>query len=193
MLHNDDTTMKILELTREQRAAALGEDAAEERTGVFTSGIVAVGQGGRSRCSSPAYGMPERISPRSSSALAQSFLRRSRCATAWRNLTRSFETLLVPTALRMRARRYVEVAESFPEEVRFVLETLREVYQDRCASARKQGLSPEAAPAIAPGGERAADDRLARVDAGAICRARVEPNSRSRARRSSTCKSAGKR
>src|SRR5207245_2330374 len=41
VLHNDDTTMKVLQLSREQRAAALGADAAEERTGCFTSGIVA--------------------------------------------------------------------------------------------------------------------------------------------------------
>jgi transposase len=45
VVYNDDTTMKVLRLTREQRAAALAEDADEQRTGVFTSGIVATGQG----------------------------------------------------------------------------------------------------------------------------------------------------
>jgi hypothetical protein len=45
LVHNDDTTMKILHLKREQRAAALGNDAEESRTGVFTSGIVTVGAG----------------------------------------------------------------------------------------------------------------------------------------------------
>jgi hypothetical protein len=44
LVHTDDTTMKLLELTVEQRAAALGEDA-EGRTGVFTSGIVSIGEG----------------------------------------------------------------------------------------------------------------------------------------------------
>lgn len=39
-------------------------------------------------------------------------------------------------------RNFVEVTESFPEEVRFVLETLREVYKTD-ALARKQGLDPE--------------------------------------------------
>ena len=38
-------------------------------------------------------------------------------------------------------RKYVEVAESFPEEVRFVLETLREVYKTD-AQARREGLDP---------------------------------------------------
>jgi transposase len=37
VVYNDDTTMKVLELTREQRAAALSDEATEERTGVFTS------------------------------------------------------------------------------------------------------------------------------------------------------------
>ena len=38
VLHNDDTGMRILALQR---------DASEDRTGVFTSGIVAIGQGRR--------------------------------------------------------------------------------------------------------------------------------------------------
>lgn len=45
MVYNDDTAMKVLQLTREQRAAALAEDADEKRTGVFTSGIIVTGQG----------------------------------------------------------------------------------------------------------------------------------------------------
>jgi hypothetical protein len=34
LVHNDDTTMRILKLTPEQRAAALGPEAGETRTGV---------------------------------------------------------------------------------------------------------------------------------------------------------------
>ena len=45
MLYNDDTTMRILQLTRAQRAAAPADDAHTERTGVFTSGIVATQEG----------------------------------------------------------------------------------------------------------------------------------------------------
>ena len=41
VLYNDDTTMKVLQLTKAQRAAALADDAHTERTGIFTSGIVA--------------------------------------------------------------------------------------------------------------------------------------------------------
>ena len=38
VLYNDDTTMKVLQLTRAQRAAALADDVKGERTGIFTSG-----------------------------------------------------------------------------------------------------------------------------------------------------------
>jgi len=56
------------------------------------------------------------------------------------NLTDEFETLLGKCILHAR-RHFVEVAESFPEEVRFVLETLRKVYKIE-ARARKLGLNP---------------------------------------------------
>ena len=38
VLYNDDTTMKALQLTPKQSAAALADDADGERTGIFTSG-----------------------------------------------------------------------------------------------------------------------------------------------------------
>jgi hypothetical protein len=47
VLHNDDTTMKVLELTREQRRAAAADEETGERTGVFPSGIVATRDGHR--------------------------------------------------------------------------------------------------------------------------------------------------
>jgi hypothetical protein len=40
VLYNDDTTMKILKMTKEQRAAAAADNADESRTGTFTSGII---------------------------------------------------------------------------------------------------------------------------------------------------------
>ena len=45
VVHNDDTTNKVLNLTPEQRAAAAAKDADESRTGVFTSGIVSTHEG----------------------------------------------------------------------------------------------------------------------------------------------------
>jgi len=141
VVHNDDTTMRILKLTREQRAAALGADAAEERTGVFTSGIVALEEGhkialfftgvrhaGENLAAVLKHRAPELPAPI------------QMCDGLSHNLT-EFDTLLGKCILHAR-RNFVEVTENFPEQVRFVLETLREVYKTD-ALARKQGLDPE--------------------------------------------------
>ena len=41
VLYNDDTTARILALTQEARAEALPAGASADRSGVFTSGVVA--------------------------------------------------------------------------------------------------------------------------------------------------------
>lgn len=56
------------------------------------------------------------------------------------NIPKEFETLLSRCNVHAR-RKYVEIAASFPEEVRFVLNTLREVYKID-ARARAENLSP---------------------------------------------------
>jgi transposase len=45
VLYNNDTTRKVLKMTRAQRAEALADDVEAERTGIFTSGIVATDAG----------------------------------------------------------------------------------------------------------------------------------------------------
>jgi transposase len=52
VLHNDDTSMRVLHLAREP---------ADDRTGVFTSGIVSTARAGRSRCSSAGPDMRAKI------------------------------------------------------------------------------------------------------------------------------------
>ena len=142
VVYNDDTTMKVLGLTHEQRAAALGEDAAEERTGVFTSGIVSIGQGHR-------IALFFTGARHAGENLAEILKRRSQglpapiqmCDGLDHNLPKEFETLLCRCVTHAR-RKYVEVAASFPEEVRFVLNTLKEIYKID-ARARTKGLDPK--------------------------------------------------
>ena len=59
-------------------------------------------------------------------------------ALSW-NTTGEFETIVASCIAHAR-RRYVEVAPSFPDECRYVLETLREVYR---TDARAADLSPD--------------------------------------------------
>jgi len=63
------------------------------------------------------------------------------CDGLSRNVPSDFDTLLSQCITHAR-RKYVELTETFPEQVRFVLETLREVYITD-ARARTEGLDPE--------------------------------------------------
>jgi transposase len=64
------------------------------------------------------------------------------CDALSRNLPAAFKTLLA-NCLAHGRRQFVDVAERFPDECRYVLEMLAEVYKND-ATAREQELSPEA-------------------------------------------------
>jgi hypothetical protein len=133
--------MKILKLTPEQRAAALGENGVD-RTGVFTSGIVAVDEEHRvALFFTGARHAGENLTEVLKRRAAELPPPIQMSDGLSRNLPDDFETLLSECVLHAR-RKYVDVAESFPEEVSFVLETLREVYKTD-AAARKRLLNPE--------------------------------------------------
>lgn len=143
VLYNDDTTMKVLQLTREQRAAALAEDADEARSGIFTSAILATGEGHKIAlfCTGVRHA-GENLAAVLKRRLAQLPAPIQMCDGLAHNAPSDFETLLANCISHAR-RKYVEVADSFPEEVRFVLETLREVYKTD-AAAHRQDLSAQA-------------------------------------------------
>lgn len=142
LFHNDDTTMKVLQLTGEQRAAALADDADQARTGVFTSGIVAIAEGRRiALFFTGVRHAGENLAEVLKRRAAELPIPIQMCDALPSNTSNDFETLLAHCISHSR-RRFVEVAESFPEEVRFVLETLREVYKTD-AAARRERLDPE--------------------------------------------------
>ncbi len=142
VVYNDDTTMKVLQLTRAQRAAALANDVKGERTGVFTSGIVATAAGhkialfftGVRHAGENLNAVLARRSPDLPAPIQM-------CDGLSRNVPSDFDTVLGSCIAHAR-RKHVELAESFPAEVRFVLETLREVYITD-ARARHDGLTPD--------------------------------------------------
>jgi transposase len=143
VLHNDDTTMKILNPTGKR---ADGEaDAADtpQRKGVFTSGIVSTNQG---RQIALFFTGPKHAGEN----LAEVLRHRAAaleppiqmCDALSRNLPGEFKTI-VANCLAHGRRPFVEAAAAFPEECRHVLERLGEVYRND-AEAREQGLSPDA-------------------------------------------------
>src|SRR6516225_1786014 len=139
VFHNDDTSMKILSLAR-TTAPPTGE-----RTGVFTSGIVSTRQGqrialfftGRRHAGENfaqvlahrAAGLPPPI--QMADALSRNFPK----------LPEKLKVIVGNCNAHAR-RRFVDVVSNFPEECRYVLESLAEVYG--CdAQAEERGLSPE--------------------------------------------------
>jgi len=142
VLYNDDTTARILKFTAEARAEALPAGAKPERTGVFTSGVVAETVNGLIALfkTGPCHAgehlaevLDRRDDPtppiQMSDALA-------------RNAPGEHPTQAASCIPHGR-RKFVEVHDAFPEEVAFVLQTLRPVFvTDR--QAQQEGLSPEA-------------------------------------------------
>src|SRR5215472_7100303 len=122
--HNDDTNMRVLKLEREP---------GDERTGVFTSGIVSTAESrkialyftGRQHAGENladvvkrrAAGLPPLI--QMSDALSRNTPK----------LSEGVEILLA-NCLAHGRRQFVEIAPNFPEECRYVLESLGSVYHN---------------------------------------------------------------
>ena len=140
VLHNDDTTMKVLELTAEQRAAAAADGETDERTGVFTSGIVSTSKGQQIALF---FTGAQHAGENLADVLAQRASKLPKpiqmCDALASNTAGDFETILACCIAHAR-RRYVDVAEDFPDECRYVLEALRGVYKNE-ATVRKKEMS----------------------------------------------------
>jgi len=140
VLHNDDTAMKVLELTVEQRAAAIGDEEADERTGIFTSGIVATAEGHRiALFFTGAKHAGENLSDVLARRQAELPPPIQMCDALSANTAGELDTILANCMAHGR-RKFVGVADNFPAECRRVLETLREVYRND-AFAKKNEMS----------------------------------------------------
>ncbi len=175
VLHNDDTTMKVLDLSKEQLAAAAA-GADEQRTGVFTSGLIAI-KGER------AIALFFTGQKHAGENLEQVLKRRAKQLTApvqmsdalAANTSGDFETLLA-NCLSHARRSFVDVVTDFPEECRIVLETLREVYRTD-AVAKQQRLSPDERLALH---QRESGPRMKQLEdwlEAQFTERKVEPNS----------------
>jgi len=135
VMHNDDTGMRILRLAREP---------GDKRTGTFTSGIVSI---------VGAWSIALYFTgwKHAGENIAEVLKQRARelpapiqmCDALSRN-TPKLEgvEILLANCLAHGRRQFVEAGENFPEECRYVLETLRGVYHND-ALAREQELSPQ--------------------------------------------------
>jgi transposase len=136
VVHNDDTSMRVLRLMREP---------SDERTGVFTSGIVSTGQGwkialyftGRQHAGENLADVLQQRAQHAGPPIQM-------CDALSRNVPKLAEgvEILLANCLAHGRRQFVEVAANFPDQCRYVLEMLGEVYGND-AEARERGLKPE--------------------------------------------------
>jgi transposase len=166
VVHNDDTGVKILEWmgerarqaaledtgdeTAEGSAEASAEDSTEDstqepgpdRTGMFTTAIVATGDGhkialflsGRRHAGENLKDVLRRRAAELPAPIQM-------CDALSRNLPGELKTILA-NCLAHGRRRFVDVADLFPEECQHVLEKLALVYHND-AIARERNLSPQ--------------------------------------------------
>jgi transposase len=146
VLHNDDTTIKILELMGErarQEALAGADGELEERRGLYTSGVVALRDGRRVALFFSGHRHAgenlEQVLKHRAEELPPPI---QMCDALSRNLPGELLTILAHCLAHAR-RRFVEVHDRFPEPCRHLLESLAVVYHND-ALARERGLTPEA-------------------------------------------------
>ncbi len=146
VLHNDDTSMKVLELaerTREEALAAGEPEHFADREGVRTTGIVSkVGEH-----QVALFFTGRQLAGESLEELLQERLKRlappiQMSDALSHNLPDELETIVAHCLAHAR-RHFVDIVDNFPTECRTVLEALREVYRHD-AQARAQALSPPA-------------------------------------------------
>ncbi len=142
VLHNDDTTMRVLELGSGRPEEETAAQEGDERAGVYTSGIISVADGhrialfftGQKHAGENLESVLKERAKELPAPIQMSDL-------LSHNTAGDFETTQAGCIAHSR-RRYVEVAQSFPGECRYVLETLREVYKID-AVAKERGLSAQ--------------------------------------------------
>lgn len=134
VLYNDDTTMKILSLMKENEKA--------ERKGMFTTGIlssveerkIALFITGRKHSGENMADLLEKRKPNSRPPIQM-------CDALSRNAPKAFKTLL-SNCLSHGRRKFFDVTWNFPQECRHVIETLAKVYRND-KIAKEKRMTPE--------------------------------------------------
>jgi transposase len=174
LIHQDDTTMRILDLRRPGSATAAQMDP--ERKGTFTSNLLAYVQShpvalyftGWQHAGENLGAVLDRRSVDLEPPIQM-------CDALSRNMSLDFETILAHCLSHAR-REFVTVAPRFPTECRHVLESLGEVYRVD-AQAKQQKLNPDQRLAHHQAHSRPVMERLQAWMQDQIDQKKVEPNS----------------
>jgi len=140
LIHNDDTTMKILETLKEiKQEQARGSPGKKQRCGIFTSGIVSLFKGHRIALfftgrRHAGENLGELLKQRSKEAPVPIQM----CDALERNVPKEFKVVLA-NCLAHGRRQFVDAVSSFPEPCRYVIEALAKVYKNFSALINAAG------------------------------------------------------
>ena len=133
VVYNDDTTMKVLELMKQNE-----QQDSSERKGIFTTGILSTAQ---DRKIALFYTGRKHAGENMKDLLEQRQMNRAppiqMCDGLSRNIPENLKIILA-NCLSHGRRKFVDVAVNFPDQCQYVLETLAEVYKnDEITKERK--------------------------------------------------------
>ena len=178
VLHNDDTTVRILELMGERfrKNPPAEDDRDPGRTGLFTSGVVATSAGrrvalffsGRQHAGENLSDVLEHRAEELESPVQM-------CDGLARNLPKELDTILA-NCLAHGRRNFVELHDRFPEECRHVIEAFKVIYHNDKV-ARDEKLSAQERLALHQSQSQPIMDGLHAWLERQVNDKRVEPNS----------------
>jgi transposase len=136
VIHNDDTVMKILSRVNLSDKDRVG------RKGMFTSGFLSIAGDTKIALFLTGHNhagenMADILAKRNDELSSPIQM----CDGLSRNIPKDFETIL-SSCISHGRRKFVEVNESFPKEVEFVLKTLEKVYEND-AFTKENNMDPE--------------------------------------------------
>jgi len=140
VIHNDDTAIKILEFMSKDEGEYEGK--AKPRKGMFTTGVFS--RIGEQKIALYFTGRKHAGENMAALLSYRDFDRGppiQMCDALARNLPKDFKVLLANCLAHAR-RRFIDVTEIFPEECRFVIETLKDVYKNE-ATTKQRGMSDD--------------------------------------------------
>jgi hypothetical protein len=142
VIHNDDTTARILGITKKELESVSADKETEDRKGIFTTGII-------SKCGKETIALFFTGARHAGENLAVVLAKRASelskpiqmCDGHSANTAKNFEVLLSNCNAHAR-RRFVELIDDFPDECRIILETFSAIYRND-SQAKTDRLSPQ--------------------------------------------------
>jgi transposase len=172
LIHNDDTTMRVQSLAKENGASTEGK----KRTGIFTTSLLAEVEGHRiARFITGHHHAGENLDQLLAHRAKDASPPIQMCDALSRNPSKEFQTILA-NCLSHGRRQFVDIMHDFPAQCQRVLESLGEVYQYE-AQAKAQNLSPQARLRFHQEHSQNVMDELYEWMGQQLEQKRVEPNS----------------